>query len=158
MLSAIRRQVGQFAFGSVAVATKALMAPVAFGVHALMVNRDGGVALARHSYTAGLSLPGGGVKRGEPPARAILRELAEELGTVRSDPPVLFALYTRPTAWATNVIALYRLMNCEVDFRPSLEVRELFFVDPENPPAGIAPGSARRIAEHLGKAPIRPFW
>ena len=158
MLSVLARRVGQFAFGTLALGTKALLSPVAFGAHALLVDRDGRVAFARHSYRPGLSLPGGGVKRGEPPDQAILRELAEELGRVRSDPPVLFGLYTRRTALATNVIALYRLMNSEVDFRPSLEVRELVFADPAAPPPGVTQGTARRLAEHLGQAPISPYW
>lgn len=158
MLSAIKRRVGQFAGGSLATGTKALLAPVALGVNALLVDRDGRVGLARHSYRAGLSLPGGGVKRGEPPERAILRELREELGEVRSDPPILVGVYSRPTFWATNVVLLYRLMNSQVEFRKSFEVRDLVFVDPHAPPAEITRGTARRLAEYLGKAPPAQYW
>src|ERR1700753_475518 len=113
MRSGLRSWVGQFAFGTLAMAAKALMSPVALGAHALLVDKDGRVGLARHSYMPGLSLPGGGVKRGEAPEHAVLRELREELGTVRSDPPVLFGLYTRRTGWAANGIALYVLKNAE---------------------------------------------
>ncbi|HXC56854.1 MAG TPA: NUDIX domain-containing protein [Rhizomicrobium sp.] len=138
--------------------TKALLSPVALGATAMLVDRDGRIALARHSYTSGLSFPGGGVRRGEPPEHAVLRELREELGTVRSDPPIFFGLYTRGAGWATNLIVLYRLMNAEVEFRPSLEVREIVFIDPAHPPANISPGTARRLAEFTGAAPPDPYW
>jgi 8-oxo-dGTP pyrophosphatase MutT (NUDIX family) len=78
----------RLAFGAMMTA-KALWAPVALGVHALIVEPGGKVLLARHSYMKGWSLPGGGVGRGEAPVAALLRELREELGEVRSDPPQL---------------------------------------------------------------------
>ncbi|MEI9996600.1 MAG: NUDIX domain-containing protein [Rhizomicrobium sp.] len=158
MLSWIRREVGQFAFGSLAMGAKALLAPVAFGAHAMLIDGEGRVGLARHSYRGGLSFPGGGVKRGEPPEHAVLRELSEELGAVRSDPPVLFGLYTRPSGWATNLIALYLLKNVQVAFRPSLEVRDLVFVDPAAPPPSASFGTLRRLAEYVGHTPPTPFW
>jgi ADP-ribose pyrophosphatase YjhB (NUDIX family) len=151
------RWVGQFAFNGL-MAVKALLAPTALGAHGLLVNRDGKILLARHTYMGGLSLPGGGVARGEPPDKAVLRELREELGTFRSDPPVLMGLYTRRSGWATNVIALYRLTNAEVEFRPNREISEVMFVDPVQPPAETTAGVRRRLAEHLGTAPLSPFW
>jgi 8-oxo-dGTP pyrophosphatase MutT (NUDIX family) len=106
----------------------------------------------------GLLLPGGGVKRGEPAEQAIMRELREELGDVRADPPALFGLYTRRSGWATNVIALYVVKNAEVEFRKSLEVRELIFVDPAAPPAAVTWGTLRRLDEYRGAVPITPHW
>ena len=158
MLSWFLRWVGQFAIGSFAMAVRALLTPVAFGVIAIIVEPGGKVALVRHSYRGGLSFPGGGVGRGEPAITALLRELREEIGPVKSDPPMFFGLYTRRSGWATNVIAVYRLMNAEVEFRPKLEVRELVFIDPANPPKDTQLGTLRRLAEHLGKTPPNPFW
>jgi len=149
--------VGQFAF-SCLMAGKALLSPTAFGAHGLLVNREGKVLLARHTYMRGLSLVGGGVGRGEPPEQALLRELREELGPFRADSPVLIGIYTRRSGWATNVIALYRLTNVEVDFRPNREISEIVFVDPADPPPETTAGVRRRLAEHLGKAPPSPFW
>jgi 8-oxo-dGTP pyrophosphatase MutT (NUDIX family) len=137
---------------------RALLAPTAVGAHGLLVNRDGRVLLARHSYMPGLSFVGGGVARGEPPEAALLRELREELGSYRADPPVLMGIYTRRSGWATNLIALYRLTNAEVAFRPNREIREIVFVDPAAPPPDTAAGVRRRLAEHLGAAPPSPFW
>jgi 8-oxo-dGTP pyrophosphatase MutT (NUDIX family) len=124
----------------------------------MIFDRDGKVILARHSYMGGLSFPGGGVGRGEPPVQALLRELREEIGVIRSDPPVFFGIYTRRSGWATNVIVLYRLMNAEVEFRPNMEVREIVFVDPAHPPMGTSSGTARRLAEYVNQTPPTPFW
>ncbi len=62
-----------------------LTRPDARGAH-VAVWLGGELLVVRQSYRRGLSLPGGGVKRGEPPVRAARRELGEELGlTVRED-------------------------------------------------------------------------
>ena len=53
---------------------QAILSPVAFAALAL-VEQGGKVVLVRHSYATGWHLPGGGVKRGEPPEQAVLREL-----------------------------------------------------------------------------------
>ena len=147
----------RLAFGAMMTA-KALWAPVALGVHALIVQPDGKVLLARHSYMRGWSLPGGGVGRGEAPITALLRELREEIGDVRSDPPELVGVFSRPAGWATNVVMLYRLTNADVAFTPNLEVREILFVDPSAPPAGTSSGTRRRLAEHAGKTLPSPYW
>jgi 8-oxo-dGTP pyrophosphatase MutT (NUDIX family) len=147
----------RLAFGALMTA-KALWAPVALGVHALIVEPGGKVLLARHSYMRGWSLPGGGVHRGETPVAALLRELSEELGEVRSDPPELVGIFSRPAGWATNVVMLYRLRNAEVAFTPNFEVREILFTDPAAPPQNTASGTRRRLAEHAGKTPPSAEW
>jgi 8-oxo-dGTP pyrophosphatase MutT (NUDIX family) len=73
------------------VTVQAMLAPVAFAACALVV-RDNKILLVRHSYVRGWLLPGGGVGRAEPPAEAILRELKEEIGLVRSSPPQFIGL------------------------------------------------------------------
>lgn len=151
------RAMGQFALSTL-MAGKAVLSPVALGAHAMLFDSNGRVLLVRHSYQPGLSFPGGGVGRAEPPVDAVLRELREELGPFRADPPVFVGLYTRRTGWATNVIALYRLMNATVDFRPNAEIREILFVDPASPPPATAAGARRRLAEYVSKSPPNPYW
>ena len=147
----------RLAFGAMMTA-KALWAPVALGVHALIVEPGGKVLLARHSYMKGWSLPGGGVGRGEAPVAALLRELREELGEVRSEPPQLVGVFSRRAGWATNVVMLYRLTNAEVAFTSSFEVREILFADPLSPPPGTSAGTRRRLAEFAGKTPPGAVW
>jgi 8-oxo-dGTP pyrophosphatase MutT (NUDIX family) len=140
------------------MAFKALRSPVALGAHALIVDRDGKVLLARHSYMAGWSLPGGGVGRAEPPVHALMRELGEEIGSVSADEPELIGVFSRASGWATNVVMLYRLSNATVAFTPNLEVREILFVDPSTPPPGTSAGTRRRLAEFATKAPPALTW
>jgi 8-oxo-dGTP pyrophosphatase MutT (NUDIX family) len=137
---------------------KALTTPVAFGVAALALNRDGRVLLVRHSYQPGWMLPGGGVGRAEPPAEAIVRELREEVGLTGSQAPELFGLYTRKAGWATNVVAVYRVADAEIVFHPNLEVVEANFVDPLDLPPATTPPTARRIREMIGGVSRSPMW
>lgn len=157
MLNRVRSFASSVGFGAM-MAVKALVSPVALGASALIVDRSGKVLLARHSYMKGWSLPGGGVGRGEPPATALLRELAEEIGSVRGDTPELIGVFSRRSGWVTNVVLLYRLANAEVDFTPNFEVREVQFVDPVNPPPGTTAGTRRRLAEFVNTAPPSLSW
>lgn len=55
-------------------------APIA-GVSVVITNLGGDVLLLKHSYGPNVwGLPGGGLRRGEDPAAAALREVREELG------------------------------------------------------------------------------
>jgi 8-oxo-dGTP pyrophosphatase MutT (NUDIX family) len=157
MLDRVKAVVSKAAFRGL-MASKALWSPVALGASALIVDRSGKVLLARHSYISGWSLPGGGVGRGEPPAAAILRELKEEIGTVRADAPELVGVFSHRSGWVTNVIVLYRLDNAQIEFTPSLEVREVQFVDPANPPPGTSRGTRRRLAEFARQMPPALMW
>jgi 8-oxo-dGTP pyrophosphatase MutT (NUDIX family) len=138
--------------------TKALMSPVAFGVNAIVDDEQGRIILVRHRYMQGLHLPGGGVSSGEPPAEAIIRELSEELGLTESSPPEFMSLYTRQFGFITNVVALYRVRDAKIAFRPNLEIRSIAHVDPKAPPEDVRPGTRRRLAELVGAAPLSPYW
>jgi 8-oxo-dGTP pyrophosphatase MutT (NUDIX family) len=157
MLAGAKSFVSRLGFGAMMTA-KALWAPVALGVHALIVDADGKVLLARHSYMKGWSLPGGGVGRGEPPLTALRRELREEIGSVTSAEPELIGMYSRRAGWATNVVLLYRLSNASVVFTPNFEVREIVFVDPLTPPPGTSAGTRRRLAELASGSPPALTW
>jgi 8-oxo-dGTP pyrophosphatase MutT (NUDIX family) len=139
------------------LAAQAILSPVALGACAL-VEREGRILLVRHSYVPGWLLPGGGVGRGEPPADAILRELKEEIGLVRSSPPEFVGLYSRRVGWVTNVIALYRIGDAEFVFRPNVEIREIRFVDPVVPPDGTPPSVRRRLSEFAQLQPQSTNW
>jgi 8-oxo-dGTP pyrophosphatase MutT (NUDIX family) len=134
-----------------------MLRPVALGACAL-VERDGKILLVRHSYVPGWLLPGGGVGRGEPPAEAVLRELKEEIGLVKSSPPEFVGLYTRRAGWVTNVIALYRVGDADFIFRPNFEIREIRFADPIAPPDGTPPSVQRRLSEFARLQPQGAHW
>jgi ADP-ribose pyrophosphatase YjhB (NUDIX family) len=136
---------------------QAILSPVAFAALALVEQGDK-VILVRHSYAAGWHLPGGGVKRGEPPEKAVLRELAEELGLAWASEPEFIGIYTRKAWPTTNVIALYRVREARFDFKPNLEVREIVLADPASPPPGTLGSVRRRLLELAGLAPKGPYW
>lgn len=143
---------------SLFVGLKAMVAPVAFGTCAILDNSRGRVLLVRHSYRPGWHLPGGGVEAGEPPAEGIVRELKEEIGFVRGNAPELAGLFTRRLGWVTNVVALYRVRDAEIAFRPNVEIREILYADPAAPPPGATGATRRRLAEHLGQVAPSPYW
>ena len=138
--------------------TKALMSPVAFGVNAVVDDETGRVILVRHRYMQGLHLPGGGVSSGEPPAEAVIRELQEELGLFESSPPEFMSLYTRQFGFITNVVALYRVRNAKIAFKPNFEIRDIAHIDPNEPPDDVRPGARRRLSELVGASPVSPYW
>ncbi len=141
---------------SLFLTAKALWSPTAFGVCGAVFDADGKVLLVRHSYMPGWQLPGGGVDRGEPPQAAIVRELDEEVG-LTGGVVEFFGLYSRKAGWATNVVALYRITGGAIAFRPSLEIREIRFVDPACPPPDTTQATLARLRE-LSGAPLSPYW
>jgi 8-oxo-dGTP pyrophosphatase MutT (NUDIX family) len=136
---------------------QAVATPVAFGALAL-VEQGGKVVLVRHSYAPGWRLPGGGVRRGEPPEDAVLRELREEIGLTHAATPQLFGLYTRKVFLVTNLIAVYRVREASFVFAPSLEIRAITLADPILPPPGTAEAVRRRLAELVGERVPTPYW
>jgi len=140
------------------LAYKAFATPVAFGVSAIVENEEGRILLVRQRYSPGWHFPGGGVGRGEPPADAIIRELQEEVGLQSSGTPILHGLYTRAVAITTNVVALYRVPNAQLDFRPNAEISEIQWADAGTPPDDASTGTLRRFAELMGKSPRGPYW
>jgi 8-oxo-dGTP pyrophosphatase MutT (NUDIX family) len=140
------------------LSAKALISPMAFGVNALVVDKQGRVLLVRHTYMPGWQLPGGGVDRGEPPDVAILRELKEEIGLSEAAPPELIGIFTRRLFWIGNVIALYRIVDAKYVFKPNGEIREMTLADPANPPEGLSPATKRRLAELANNTLPSPYW
>jgi ADP-ribose pyrophosphatase YjhB (NUDIX family) len=143
---------------SVLMSAKALLSPVVLGVCAIAQDRDGRILLVKHTYQPGWLFPGGGVGRGEPPEHALDRELKEEVGLIRGSAPEFVQLYTRRAGWATNVVALYRLRDVEIDFKANWEIKEARFFAPDSLPSGTPSTVRRRIGETLGGAPPSPFW
>lgn len=92
------------------------------GVKGMVVTQDERIVLVRHSYMPGWHFPGGGVKRGETPEQAIVRELSEEIGLLRwaaigqSNEPFDIA---DPNCTGP---ALFIVTGAEYAFRPSLEI------------------------------------
>lgn len=134
-----------------------LLTPMDVGAAAI-VEQAGRVVLVRHSYKSGWLFPGGAVKRGEPPAATIIRELREEIGLTQSAPPQLLGVFVRRRLWVTNMILLYRVREAVFVFKPNWEIREVRLTDPAKPPPGTGPAIRRRLRELLGEASQVGNW
>lgn len=144
-------------FFSLMLSVKSLLRPVVFGVAGAVFDAEGRVLLVRQSYMPGWRLPGGGVDRGEPPDVAVRRELGEEVG-LSGGTASLLGLYTARAGIATHLVALYRIAGAEIAFRPNMEVREILYADPAQPPPDTASVTRRRLAELAGSEKPSQFW
>jgi len=140
------------------LAAQAVIAPVAYGAHAMIEDGEGRLLLVRHTYMPGWFFPGGGVNRGEPALEAVKRELKEEIGLESFGACELFGLYTRKHIWTTNVIALFHVKNAIFDFKPNVEIADAKFFPLDAPPKGIGPGPLRRFEELATGKEKSGYW
>ncbi|WP_236067159.1 NUDIX domain-containing protein [Streptomyces brasiliscabiei] len=144
-----------------AAAYSASRAALWTGVSVLITDTAGRILLERVTYRTTRLLPGGGVDPEEAPARAAAREVLEELGvhlpisrTLAVDwvprttpgydpatfPGEIIYVFDGGT-WDSEQIAAIRP-------RPG-EIEDVDFVDPDELPALMAPGNARRALAAL---------
>ena len=106
------------------------------------------VLLVRHSYVAGLHLPGGGVEVGETFEEAAIKELREEAGVTPSAPLELFGLYLNTTVTRRDHVALYVCRAYERGpFAPTREIVEAEFHALDALPDDVTAPTRRRIVE-----------
>jgi 8-oxo-dGTP pyrophosphatase MutT (NUDIX family) len=109
--------------------------PIALTIRKTSLYRHDGVTIAvwyddsllmvKHSYRPNLTLPGGGVKRGEDPAVCIVRELYEEVN-LKLDMSLLNLLEIRQRVQGRGQESLY---EAHIDSRPPLKIdnQEIIF-------------------------------
>ncbi|HEY4125302.1 MAG TPA: NUDIX domain-containing protein [Rhizomicrobium sp.] len=153
-----KRSLAQNLMLAARLTTQAIIAPVAFGAHAMVEDGEGRLLLVRHTYMPGWHFPGGGVNRGEAAANAVIRELQEEIGLATFARCDLFGLYTRKHFWTTNVIALFHMTGAAFDFKPNAEIAEAKFYPPSAPPDGIGGGALRRFKERAEGKERNLYW
>ena|SRR3569833_1977780 len=111
------------------------------GVKAMVVTSAGHIVLVRHSYMAGWHFPGGGLKRGETPEQAVVRELGEEIGLLRWDAIEQDEDSVDLTDPRCTGPAPFNVTGAEYRFRTSLEIEAAgeFAPDalPEDCPASV---------------------
>ena len=114
--------------------------PRTFGAHALALTPEDKIILVKLRYAPGWRLPGGGRKRGEAPAEAMLRELREEIGmTAHGEVTLAAELEERPD-FKRDLAAL--LVVRDVRYRPkrwSLEVEAVCEAEMDRLPDDMAP-------------------
>jgi 8-oxo-dGTP pyrophosphatase MutT (NUDIX family) len=121
--------------------------PRAFGVHAVAFTPNGKVILVRHSYARGWRLPGGGIRRGENPAEAILRELEEEIGLSSWREIRRVRDFEHRPDFRRGHGSLFRLDGVRFSPRRSLEIEAIEAFDPARLPPEATPFTREMIAE-----------
>jgi 8-oxo-dGTP diphosphatase len=131
-------------------------------IAAAVVNRaDGMTLLVRKRGTATFIQPGGKIEKDEEPARALCRELSEELG-LSIDPAEAEYLgcYSAPAANELGCLVVADIFRVELELpvTPAAEIEEITWVDPKNPGAlAMAPLTREQVLPLLaGPARRRP--
>lgn len=132
--------------------------PETIGARAVVFDEAGALVLVRHGYEAGLYLPGGGVKRGEPPQAAVLRELAEEVGVTAWSSIEPFAAYRSEREGKRDTIHLFVVRGARLERSASPEIVEIVRCDPAELPQDLSPATRRRLAEVLGGGLAAEAW
>lgn len=130
------------------------------GVRALLI-RDGRLLLIKHTYLPHWYLPGGGVTPGENPLKALRRELREEVNLNLTRDPELLGFYYNNHEKRHDYIAVYvchhfdGLAQIPAD---DMEIEKLEWFELEDLPAGLSPGTQRRIGEFLKTKNTNDKW
>jgi len=120
------------------------------------VFHEGRVLLVRHTYLDGLYLPGGGVKRGEAPRDAAVRELFEETG-LRIDAPEPFGDYAVGTVGGRVLLFTARVAATETR-ADGWEIGAVGLVSNGRFSGRRLPAPRRRIAEIVAGEPRSDRW
>lgn len=136
-----------------------LVKPRTLGVRAIILDESGeNVLLVRHTYTGGLYLPGGGVKKFEKPEDAIARELKEELGYAVTGCD-LFGVYSNFTESKSDTVIVVTCTGQITENIKSNEIESFGFFDIHDLPKETSPGTRKRIGEYVsGKSCILSTW
>lgn len=127
--------------------------PRTIGVRAILLDRDGRIALVRHTYLDQWYLPGGGVKKGESIDAALFRELAEEVGLTGARIERVLGVYHSRREGKDDHIVIF-VAHADFEAAAKLrrgdlaEIEEAGWFAPEYLPASLSPATARRIAEY----------
>lgn len=124
--------------------------PSVEGVHAIALTAGGKVILVKHRYTRGWHLPGGGQKRKEAPAPAILRELREEIGLLQHDSVDFLERSTYRMSYRTVSVSLFVVRGIVHKPAWSLEIEQVKAFGRDELPSNLSPLTRERLMEHLG--------
>jgi 8-oxo-dGTP pyrophosphatase MutT (NUDIX family) len=129
------------------------------GARALVFNRDGQVLLVKHTYEPHWYLPGGGVKKGESPKAAVIRELKEETGLIVAPyEPVLFGIYYHTYLDVNDYPVIYIVKNYTCMPARSGEIEQMKWFHYDELPEMVSPGTKRRLIEYFTKVPPSERW
>jgi len=137
--------------------------PRTIGVRAILLDRDGRIALVRHTYVDQWYLPGGGVKKGESIDAALFRELAEEVGVADARIERVLGVYHSRREGKDDHIVIFVAhagpdTSAELRRTDLAEIAEAGWFALEELPTALSPATARRIAEYRQGVTGRGAW
>jgi ADP-ribose pyrophosphatase YjhB (NUDIX family) len=134
--------------------------PRTFGVKAIVTDPEGRVLLVSTAADPVWMLPGGGVRAGEHPRAATIRELTEETSLCEADlhVPGLFAIYIAQGEAKRDTIVVYTVRTEARTVEPAAEVRRAGFFALDALPEGTSPATRRLLAERFEGAEARDEW
>ena len=129
------------------------------GVKVMVFNGAGELLLIRNTYgkTHLWTLPGGGIKRGEAPDAAALREVREEVGLEVRD-LAFIARHLNTKEGKRDTIHLFTARTDEEAVADGVEVEEARFFPLDAVPDATSAATARRILEHREERPRSSDW
>jgi 8-oxo-dGTP pyrophosphatase MutT (NUDIX family) len=132
--------------------------PTTVGVRLILVE-DQAILLVKHSYQRHWYLPGGRVEKGETIKEAARREADEEFGAKLGDLR-LFGVYTNFYEHKNDHVIVLACEDFTLTGKTSREIACFDFFRFDDLPAGVSPGSMRRIREYVddGGVPSVGMW
>ncbi|MBI5132248.1 MAG: NUDIX domain-containing protein [Rhodopseudomonas palustris] len=130
------------------------------GARGVVLDAQDRVFLIQHSYVSGWHLPGGGVEVGETFVDALRRELMEEGRIKLTGDPQLHGIFFNSHVSPRDHVAVYVVRQFHQDRAPApnREIVATGFFDVAALPEATTLGTRLRIAEVLGREPLRSTW
>lgn len=130
-----------------------------FGVKALIVDASHRVLLVEHTYIDGWHLPGGGIRAGESPKAALIREVAEETGLQVLSEPILFGVYSHKIYGASDYPVLYVVKHFNIQPKvPCCEIKQIAWFERHNLPINTTESTKKRLNEYFEGLPPSDIW
>ncbi|MGF1461883.1 MAG: NUDIX domain-containing protein [Maricaulaceae bacterium] len=129
------------------------------GVRVAVFDRDGQVALVRHTYMPGWHLPGGGVERGETVLEAAEREVREEAGAALTSPLTLVGVYANFRTFKGDHVAFFTATGTAVaEPRDDGEIAEAGWFAPTDLPGDVTAATRARLDEVASGVRAPAHW
>jgi 8-oxo-dGTP pyrophosphatase MutT (NUDIX family) len=117
------------------------------------------VLLVYHTYCPNWHLPGGGLKKGEHPADAVIREVYEETGVKCLGAPEFFGIYYQKYMGIDDYPFVYIIQDWvqeKIKFSP--EIKEMRWFSLFELPKDMDPGCWHRLQEYCLGVPRVKAW